>query len=369
MVLNDITNDYKQFLKILDFYHTPDGFIASALNLINQYHSRINILADTFLKSSKRDLERTTLASGLNSLESAFLQQIANMNTSMRDTTRLITEIEHIDFVSLSVKENADSLCNSLNVLMDITEEYAANKIKNSSNTSTFFKLVAELDNFKNVYGQINSNHDILVNIEDELLEKLPFEQTEENKIYTLDIRSCKPELNLSSFSDDLQLLSNCLQQFERLVNPITENSIYLRKIESGSLKAMFGSNKIDFSIFPDLITSISNAIKAWRTTRNEKTKIDAETEKIKAEAALISAQAESQIIQNEGTKIAIINSQIDYICEKLNLNAKDPANTEQIQQFCLPLINYIERNPIGIINGISYDISREVHLLENPKD
>ena len=350
----------------MDKYDTADSYIDSALYLINQYQEKINVLADVFLKSAKRDGEKNNLIYGLNALERSFSEQIANMNTSMRSTTRLITELEHMNFVSPSVKENAEVLCDSLNSLMDITEEYAANKILGVSNTETFFGLIAELENFKKVHVQIYSNHEILVNVEEELLEKLPFAEDGDALVYTLDIRSTRTELNISSFSDDLKLLATCLQHLERLVAPDAGQSIYMQKVESGSLKAIFGSDKVDFSIFPDLITSISNAIKTWRTTPNEKAKMDAETEKIKAETALIQAQADAQMIQNEGSKLAIVNSQIDYLSDKLHLDVeKNPEYKEQIQKFCLPLIGYLENNPIGTVNGIPYDISKEVHLLE----
>lgn len=373
MVLSDITNDYTIFIQLLDKYNLENSYITSALDMINQYYDNINLLADKFLKSKKIDSDRSSLVSGLNSIETAFSNQLANMNTSMRSTTRLITEIERLEFASSSVKAEADSLCSSLNNLMDLTEEYAANRIKNISNTATFFKLIDELDIFKKVHIQIYSNYDILTNSENELLEKLPFDDNE-TLFYTLDIRSSKPELNLSSFSDDLDLLASCLQNLERLIDSSCTQSIYLRKIESGSLKAIFGSDKVDFSIFPDLITSISNAIKTWRTTPTEiakanaeTEKIKAETEKIKAETSLLQAQAETTFITNEGSKLAIANSQIDLLCDKLNLDPNNPEQKEQIQHFCLPLIDYLEKNPIGTVNGIPYDISKEVHLLENP--
>lgn len=373
MVLSDITNDYTIFIQLLDKYNLENSYITSALDMINQYYDNINLLADKFLKSKKIDSDRSSLISGLNSIETAFSDQLANMNTSMRSTTRLITEIERLEFVSSSVKAEADSLCSSLNNLMDLTEEYAANRIKNISNTATFFKLIDELDIFKKVHIQIYSNYDILTNSENELLEKLPFDDNE-TLFYTLDIRSSKPELNLSSFSDDLDLLASCLQNLERLIDSSCTQSIYLRKIESGSLKAIFGSDKVDFSIFPDLITSISNAIKTWRTTPTEiakanaeTEKIKAETEKIKAETSLLQAQAETTFITNEASKLAIANSQIDLLCDKLNLDPNNPEQKEQIQHFCLPLINYLEKNPIGTVNGIKYDISKEVHLIENP--
>lgn len=366
MVLNDIINDYKQFIDTLDKYDTEENYIDSALSLINQYQDKVNVLADTFLKSLKRDTDKAALVNGLNTLENAFNQQIAAMNSSLRNTTRLITEIERIDFISPSVKENASILCHCLNELMDITEEYAANKIKGKFNKDTFFHLISDLENFKKVHVQIYSNYEILSNIEKELLEKLPFEDTESSPIYTLDIRSCKPELNIVSFTDDLKLLADCLQNLERLVNPNPSQSIYIRKIESGSLKAIFSSDKVDFSIFPDLITSISNAIRTWRLTPAEKAKIEAETAKTQAETELIRAQTEAQQIKNEESKIVVVNSQINYICERLQLDPKE--SREQIQKFCLPLINYIEHNPIGSFNGVSYDISKDVRLLEAPE-
>lgn len=366
MVLNDITKDYEKFVSILDKYSEEDSYIKSALSIIDQYQKKIYVLADTFLKSAKREGEKNNLINGLNGLENAFKIQIANMNTSIRDTIRLITEIEHIEFISSSVEAEAHTLCGNLNDLMDITEEYAANRIKGQPNTVTFFELISKLDDFKKEYSKIISNRVMLVNVETELLEKLPFATDEEITYYSLDIRSSKPELDIASFTEDLSLLTSCLQQLERLVAPGFNHSIYMRKIESGSLKALFGSDKVDLSIFPDLITSISNAIKSWRMTPVEKARVEAETDKIRAETALIQAQTQAQYIQNEGSKLAIANSQINFICEKLQLDANNPEHVEQIQKFCLPLINYLEHNPIGKVNEIPYDISKEIYLLEN---
>ena len=133
-------------------------------------------------------------------------------------------------------------------------------------------------------------------------------------------------------------MLSTGLQNLERLVAPSGSSSIY------------FSSNKVDFSIFPDLITSISNVIWNWRLTDAERTKILAEAEKLH--------------YKNEGTKLVIIYGQIDYVSEKLYLG--ETKDVEQIQKFLLLLISYIENNPVGMINGVSYDISKEVYLLKD---
>lgn len=366
MVLNDITNDYSQFITLLNRYSSENSYIISALHFIDTYHNKINTLADTFLKSSKNEHDKNALYAGLNSLETAFSSHIASMNSSIRNTTRLITEIEQINFTSSSVKNNAKTLCQSLNCLMSITEEYVEKKLRGLSNTATFFKLITELDNFKKVHVQIHSNNIILENIEQELLEELPFEFTEETKFYQLDIRSYKQELNIISFTDDLKLLADCLQHLERLVSPLDGNNIYIRKIESGSLKALLESDKVDFSIFPDLIKSITNAIKTCKLLPLEKELKQAEIKKTNAETELLETEIEEKRIANVGSKLLIANQQIDYLCDKLNLDPKNPEHQEQIQHFCLPLITYIEHNPLGTINGFSYDVTREVHLLED---
>lgn len=364
MVFNDITNEFSDFVNLLN-QDTNNVYIKAALNLSDEYYNKINQLIKVYLISPKTDTNRASFTNELQALEKTFSNQIATMSASVQSTTKLVAQIGTINFKSFSIKSLSENICNSLNTLMDITEEYSSNKIKNISNIDTFFKLILELKNFGTLYNQLISNYSLLANVEKELLEVVPLDDCDNTIIYHLDIRSYKSELNFMSFTDDLQLIAECLQHLERLTYPSENHIIFMRKIESGSLKALFSSDKIDFSIFPDLVTSISNAIKTWRLTPTEKIKLQAETSKLNAETELIKAQAQAQHIQNESSKLAIVTSQIDYLCEKLSLDSQVPETREQLQQFCLPLITYIEHNPIGTINGIEYDVSKEVQLLE----
>lgn len=365
MVLNDITNEFSTFINFLNADINNNPYIKAALSLSDEYYSKINQLIEIFLKSPKTDTSTASFINESLSLERTFSSQIATMSASVRSTSKLISQMEAITFNSSSIKSLSENICNSLNTLMDITGEYSSNKIRNNSNTSTFFKLILELKNFEILYNQLFSNYSFLIDAENELLETMPLDNCDNMKLYHLDIRSYKSELNIMSFTDDLQLIAECLQHLERLTYPSENHIIFMRKVESGSLKALFSSEKIDFSIFPDLVTSISNAIKTWRLTPTEKLKLQAETNKLNAETELLKAQTQAQYIQNEGSKMAIVTSQIDYLCEKLSLDSQAPETREQIQQFCLPLITYIEHNPIGTINGIDYDVSKEVQLLE----
>lgn len=366
MVFNDITTDYSTFIDLLDAYSAKNNYIKASLDLLEQYRYKTSAIIETYLTSPKTSQNINHLTHELNSIEKNCSGQIARMSSSMRTAVRLITKIENINFSSIYLKEISVQLCEQLDQLIKYTEEYSAVKITGDSGNEVFFRLIKELENFKEIYKKVYENNELFKNIESELLESIPLDSTNSLEFFSLDIRSYKPESNIISFTDDLKLIADCLQHLERLVCPSETHCIYMRKVESGSLKAMFGSAEIDFSIFPDLITSISNAIKTWRLTPAEKEKALAEAEKTKAEAELIRAQAEEQHIKNEGSKFAIITSQIDYLCEKLSLDSQDHGSIEQIEKFCLPLIKYIEHNPIGSFNGVNYDISKEVHLLED---
>ncbi|MCH5249175.1 MAG: hypothetical protein J1E98_04560 [Lachnospiraceae bacterium] len=366
MVFSDIKNDFTILIGLIDTIREQDEFFIAAHSISSNYQDRIEALTNTYISSPKKDENIYALSRGLNSLETFYSNLIATMSTSIRKVANLISQIEKTEFQSKSVEKYAVTFCARLNKLLDNLEEYTSCKIKNVSTADSYIKFIFSLKHFVIFYDKIYDNYKTLGYIENELIETIPIDMPVDTELFYLDIRSYKSDQDIVSFTDDLKLLANCLQNLERLVCPSDSHSIYIRKIESGSLNAMFGSGKINFSIFPDLVTSISNAINTWRLTPVEKEKTQAETEKLKAETELIHAQTEAQYIQNEGSKLAIINSQIDYLCEKLSLNRDDPNCIEQIHQFCLPLINYMESNPVGAFNGVQYDISKDVHLLEN---
>ena len=365
MVFSDITKDYKTLTLLINEQCETNGFIPAALEAISNYQSIIENKVNTFLISPKRQEDINVITKELSILENSLSENIAIMSTSLRKTTMFISQIENINFLCKYVENSAKVFCKKLNSLMEVIEEYVNNKIKNNSNSFTFTKLISRLEEFDFIYNLIFDRASSLTDIENELIEPIPLD-SENPQCFFLDIRSYKQDQDIVSFTDDLKLLANCLQNLERLINPSENHSIYICKIESGSLKALLGSKIINISNLSELITSISNAIKTWRLTPVEKEKAQAETEKLKAEATLIYAQAESQHIQNEVTKLAIANSQINFLCENFSLDSNDPNCIEQIQQFCLPLITYMERNPIGSFNGVDYDITKEVHLLEN---
>lgn len=372
MVLNDVTTEYQSLIDVLEKYNTENSFINSALYIINTYHAKINNTSSTYIHSAKSSRDADNLVSDIRSITGNYAQYIAYMNSGIRNTTLLISELQAIDFQSASIQEYADAICECLNNLLDIIETYSAAKINNHDTSFALFDLIDEADHFKGLYTTVVSNGEFLASVEDELLDAPPDYIDEEQQIYTLDVRSYKPSSNLSTFVSDLQLLVDSLSQMESVLLPGEGSAIFLRKIESGSLKALLGSTKIDISIFPDIISSLSQAIHTFRMTPGEKEQLKANTNKTEAdanksyaEAQLIEAQAKKVQIETKATELQIINSQIDFLIDRLGLDASSPENREKIQQLCIPVLKFLESNPKGQFNDYKYDISEKVQLLE----
>lgn len=64
--------------------------------------------------------------------------------------------------------------------------------------------------------------------------------------------------------------------------------------------------------------------------------------------------------------KLTIINYQIDILTEKLGLDVSKPEHKEKVQLLCLPLVDYLDHYPVGSVNDATYNLTQELHLLEN---
>ena len=386
MVLDDIFKDYEKLMKLVYHHNTMGGYINMAIGMIGKYQKDTTERVDEYLNSVKDYTSCASLGDDLQKLQESASKEIAKLNYGIRSAIQLVTEIEKLTFTSTCVRQAAELVCEYLNSLIDATAEYVENKITGENDEKSFFKLIDLLKEFDDVYGQLCSDYQFLLRETEEVQGALPPNISEDDEIHYLDIRSAKSNTDLYSFADDLKLLTDSLISLEMLAAPGENHTIFIRKIESGSLKAEFGSKKIELSFFRDLVESLSNAIRSWRLIPSDARKNEAEAnrinaeadkvnaeagrasaeaDKIRAEAQLMLAQAQAQRIQNEGTRLAIARTQIDYVCDKLKLNPDDPEKREQIERLCLSTVKYLEQNPVGSIDGVGYDITKEVGMLE----
>lgn len=63
--------------------------------------------------------------------------------------------------------------------------------------------------------------------------------------------------------------------------------------------------------------------------------------------------------MENDAKELAIINSQINTIANYLHLSPSSPEDAEKIQRLCLPLIRYINNNPVGIVGDYKYNLNK----------
>ena len=117
-------------------------------------------------------------------------------------------------------------------------------------------------------------------------------------------------------------------------------------------MRIVWGGTTIELSCISDIIQAVTNAIKTFRLTSVEK--------RLKEE------KANSIHLDNEAKALSIINTQIDTICQKINLDPSKPEDVETIQRMCLPLVKYINNNPIGYVGDFQYNLSDEIKLLED---
>ena len=151
----------------------------------------------------------------------------------------------------------------------------------------------------------------------------------------------------------DVNLLSSFIGNLEIILSK-NENytPILTRKVETGSLRIVWSGTTIEISCVSDIIRVITDAIRTFRLTGVEKT--------IKKE------EARSMKLDNDCKSLTIINTQIEKIAEIVNLDPSSPEDKETLQRLCLPLIKYINNNPIGRIGDFNYNLSHEIQLLED---
>ncbi|MBD5501828.1 MAG: hypothetical protein HDR10_11620, partial [Lachnospiraceae bacterium] len=140
---------------------------------------------------------------------------------------------------------------------------------------------------------------------------------------------------------------------FELIMTP--ENGsckVYTQRIESGSLRIVWGSNTIELSGISDIIRAISDGIRMFRLTTPEKRLKDEKARTLK--------------LQNDEKELAIINSQIASVARITGLSSEKPEDIEKLQKLCLPLVRYLYSNPVGVIGDYSYNFDNELKLIES---
>lgn len=353
MVLNDIVLEYKVVKEIIDGI---SDFIEESEKIVSFYFEQEKNSMIAFYSSSSTN-PASVLSNELNKSISNIYNAILHMNSKTRSLYKSIALLESKTISDGILSKERDAFIDSINKSIDIMFQIIELQLEKAKKRGLYNDFLESLRKVLRHYNNIDLLYENIVNIESRLYEPLP-KGINEDETNFIEIKSNKECLEFGTYSDDIQKLSQFLIQFEMIKYPGASHKIFTRRIESGSLRIVLGSKEIELSCISDIINSLVSAIRivALLPAEVKLKNLDVEAKKIENESARDDLNAK---------KLTIINSQIDNLIDKLELDKNNPEDKEKIQLLCLPLIDYLNSNPIGSINGVTYDLTHELVLLE----
>lgn len=342
MILNDLEKEYRFLLE-----NIADNIeFISACHTMAERYARFEFVTNL---SEKIHIDSEFKNKALSDL----FPSIAEINSSIHKSYEYMLAMRSQELSDLSRSE-FDQASKLFDQIVDLTNEIIMDKMENTFDVTIVNRLNNCVTNYLSLVDTISVKYNFLIKLEKVFFEPLP-ENISEESLISLEIRSDKKNIDVSSYAQDLTLISQFITRIESLLDP--EVPVYTRRIESGSLRIVWSGGTVEISCISDIINAIISGIRSLAFLPSDIRMRKQEAEK---------AELENETLRTENTsrKLAIINSQIDIIAEKLGLDKNNPEDVEKIQQLCLPLIGYLENNPVGHINGTEYDINEKIRLL-----
>lgn len=188
------------------------------------------------------------------------------------------------------------------------------------------------------IRDRIEIASEIISRIIEETWEPLPRDQ-EESNVENIVIESETRSVSLNDVASDVGNLDNFFQNISLLMTQTQNqsNNIYLRRVETGSL-----------------VVAVSCAMQAapiiafifWCVKLYQK--------------------AEKRYLDNQNNKLKVINESLNTAKEILKIDPDNKEADEAIQKCGVHLLNFLENNPTGTINGEYYDIGMEKPKIED---
>lgn len=354
MVLSDIVFEYKTVREIVEGISL---FVEQAQGILSMYSEEFKTSSIAYFTSTSGNPASSFISSiskGLETVDKAIL----HLNSQTRTLYKCIALLENLPITNKVLSHECTELVKSINVAIDKMYAIIETRVDGSKKKGLYSDFLDSLSVFLTHYNHILFLYKHVSYIDLALYEPLPTGISPE-EINTIEIKSDKNCSELSVYSQDMQYLSRFIQQFEMIKCASSSNNIFTRKIENGSLKIVLGSKEIDLSCVGDIVSTIVSAIKnlAFLPSEIKYKNLENEAKEIENENARTDLTVK---------KLNIINSQIDTLIDKLGLNRKKPEDREKIQLLCIPLIDYLESNPVGSFNGVKYDLLQELYLIED---
>ena len=348
MLLHDYTNEY--------------NLVGTHLNKCNDYIQEAQEFIDTYISGnttytnnyfiSNSSTKNSDLGADLFIYTENLYKKIKILNHKSIPFLMTLGEISTLTMENQLLQKLKNNFCSlgysSTKIVTEIIMEDISGTRKGDL-TQQLLTMLLTLIQLHNKLLEVSSN---LLYIEDQLLEPIP-DNFSDIEMDVLELRSFKHNITFSEFANDVSLLSTFMERLDIILSK-KENytPIFTRKVETGSLRIVWNGTTIEISCISDIIKAITDAIRTFRLTGPIKVLKEEEARKLK--------------LDNDAKALSIINTQIDIISHKLGLDPENTEDKETIQKLCLPLVKYINNNPIGRIGDSNYNLSNEVQLLED---
>ncbi len=353
MVLSDIIDDYQfAYNKLLKCA----VYFTKCKDIIDGYFQLTSTASAHFFSGGNTDSTRQSFVNEMSTATTKCFALVTKLNSASYSFYSCLGALTSRQYNSEILVKKIDDLNNIAETVISSMNKIIEEQPDGTRKNNLLPPFIESLQELMRIYHSLKGECLLLDNIEKELMEPLP-EGIAEETLSLLEIRSYKKCLDFSTYAQDIALISKFISQIENILQ--TPTSIYTRKIESGTLKISWAGGSIELGCISEIISAIVSGIRSIVFIPSDIRLKNQELEKMKAET-------ESMNLDNTSRKLAIINSQIDIIADKLNLDKTKPENIENIQRLCIPLIDYLESNPLGSVNGQKYDINNGLKYLTN---
>lgn len=271
---------------------------------------------------------------------------LLNWNHLMRELSKSEALVENRKFTAGIVQFYAEKYVKGVK---DIFNNYdiMASMVQMDSNmksphmnqfSEAFYNSVSYLIK---IIEKINMSNELISEIMVETWEPLPSDE-EENNVQNIVISSETKSMSLNGIASDVANLDNFFKNISLLINQDQNrsNNIYLRRVETGSLIVAVSCA---MEIAP-IIAFIYWCVKLYQKT-------------------------EKRYLDNADKKLEVIDKSINEAKTILKIDPNNMEANESIQRCAKHLLNFLENNPIGIINGEPYDIGIEKLKIEDKED
>lgn len=190
------------------------------------------------------------------------------------------------------------------------------------------------------ILKEINIANELIPKLYKETWEELPSGEETAN-VNNIVISSESRSMSLSDVSSDVGNLDKFFNNISLLINQGENKNIYLRKVETGSLTVIVSCMMEAAPII---------AFMFWFVKQYQK--------------------SEKRHLENEEKRLKLINDSMDTAKEILKVDPDNKEATEIIQKCAIHILDFLDNNPKGTINGTSYDIGMDkLKIEEKDKD